>query len=55
MTIKSTIIGKALANLRDGSPVHIAVAAWRPGEDGETVISRARSCLNTLPVDPEHR
>lgn len=35
-----------LVSLRDAPSVHIATATWRPGDDGEAVIVRARARLD---------
>jgi hypothetical protein len=36
------IAGEVLVELRDGPVLRVAAMAWRPGEDGEAVIARAR-------------
>ena len=37
-----SIAGEVLVELRDGPVLRVAAMAWRPGEDGEAVIARAR-------------
>lgn len=42
-----SIAGEVLVELRDGPVMGVAASAWRPGDDGEAVIARARSRLTT--------
>ena len=37
-----SIAGEVLVKLRDGPVLRVAAIAWRPGEDGEAMIARAR-------------
>ncbi len=39
-----------LVSLRDGPSVRVAAASWRPGDDGEAVIVRARAHLDDRPM-----
>lgn len=39
-----------LVSLRDGPSVRVPAASWRPGDDGEAVIVRARARLNHRPM-----
>ncbi len=42
------LVDEVLASLSSISSVYAAAAAWRPGDDGEAVIARARASLSSL-------
>jgi len=39
-----------LVGLREGSSARVATASWRPGDDGEAVVARARARLGQPPA-----
>ncbi len=41
------LVDEVLASLSSISSVYAAAAAWRPGDDGEAVIARARASLSS--------
>jgi GGDEF domain-containing protein len=44
------LVDELLVSLRDGPSVRVVAASWRPGDDGEAVIVRARARLDGRPM-----